>query len=157
MTRGFPPERHTRAHDPGDAQGLAVLLLAVLLAVGTLMPRFGPSATGFPPAAGADAVGQPAARIGTLAEAQPPRLGRLAGGRPAPSKSSPVGPLDLNTADAEAFQTLPGVGPTLAERIVADRSAHGPFRVPADLLRVPGIGPKRWDRIRPLVRVTEGS
>jgi competence ComEA-like helix-hairpin-helix protein len=157
MTRGFSPEGHTQADGPGDAEGLAVLLLAVVLAVGTLMPRFWPSATGFPPAAGADAVGQPAERIETPAEAEPPGSGRLAGVRPAPSKSSPVGPLDLNTADAEAFQTLPGVGPTLAGRIVADRNAHGPFRAPADLLRVPGIGPKRWERIRPLVRVAEGS
>ena len=75
---------------------------------------------------------------------------------PAPTKLSLVGPLDLNTADAAALQALPGVGPTLAERIVADRDAHGPFRAPEDLLRVPGIGPKRWERIRPLVRAPEG-
>jgi competence protein ComEA len=64
-------------------------------------------------------------------------------------------PLNINTANAEALQALPGIGPLLADRIVADREAHGPFRTPEDLLRVPGIGPKRWERIRPLVRLAE--
>jgi competence protein ComEA len=61
--------------------------------------------------------------------------------------------LDLNTADAEALQALPGIGPALAGRIVADREAQGPFRTAEDLLRVPGIGPKRWERIRHAIRV----
>jgi len=64
-------------------------------------------------------------------------------------------PINVNTADAEALQALPGIGPGLAERIVTDRETHGPFRRTEDLLRVPGIGPKRWERIRPLVRLTE--
>jgi competence protein ComEA len=63
--------------------------------------------------------------------------------------------LNLNTAGLEALQRLPGIGPTLAERIVTDRRAFGLFRTPEDLLRVPGIGPRRWERIRPLLRVTE--
>lgn len=52
------------------------------------------------------------------------------------------------------MQTLPGLGPVLAERIVADREARGPFRTAEDLLRVPGIGPKRLERIRASVRLT---
>ena len=73
-----------------------------------------------------------------------------------PSKPLLVLPLNLNAADAEALQGLPGIGSTLAERIVAHREAQGPFQTAEDLLRVPGIGPKRWGRIRPLVQVTEG-
>lgn len=146
-----------QARGPGDAHGLAVLLVAALLAVGTMLPQFGGSGPGFPPHPGTEVGGQPPARVaGIGAEVD----GRASGRRPAsiraPTKPSLVGPLDLNTADTEALQALPGVGPTLAERIVADRDAHGPFRAPEDLLRVPGIGPKRWERIRPLVRATEG-
>jgi competence protein ComEA len=48
---------------------------------------------------------------------------------------------------------LPGFGKALAERIVADRKAHGPFRDIADLTRVPGIGPARSERLRGLVTI----
>lgn len=50
--------------------------------------------------------------------------------------------IDVNTATASELQRLPGIGPALAERIVADRIQHGPFREPQELERVPGIGPK---------------
>jgi len=52
-------------------------------------------------------------------------------------------PLHLNVADATALDALPGVGPATATRIVAWRTAHGPFRRLDDLLDVPGIGPVR--------------
>ena len=72
----------------------------------------------------------------------------------APSLAFPLN-ININAASAEALQSLPGIGPALAARIVADREARGPFRTSEDLLRVPGIGPKRWEQIRPLVRLTE--
>lgn len=50
------------------------------------------------------------------------------------------GPVSLNSADAARLETLPGIGPVLAERIVADREAHGPFASVADIARVPGVG-----------------
>ncbi len=49
--------------------------------------------------------------------------------------------IDLNTATAEDIARLPRVGMSLAKRIVAYRTAHGPFGSSADLDRVPGIGP----------------
>ncbi|MDN4476515.1 ComEA family DNA-binding protein [Demequina sp. SYSU T00192] len=49
--------------------------------------------------------------------------------------------VDLNTADAAALETLPGVGEVIAARIVADREANGPFIAVADLERVSGVGP----------------
>ena len=52
-------------------------------------------------------------------------------------------PLPLNAADAAELACLPGIGPALAARIVADRSAHGPFAEVQMLERVPGIGPAR--------------
>lgn len=49
--------------------------------------------------------------------------------------------IDLNRASADEIARLPRVGMSLAKRIVADRSAHGLFRGPGDLDRVPGVGP----------------
>lgn len=60
-------------------------------------------------------------------------------------------PVDLNLAGKGALDTLPGIGPVLAERIVAYRHEHGPFMTVDELLEVSGIGPKKLAKIRPLV------
>ncbi|AJW80454.1 DNA uptake protein [Clavibacter michiganensis subsp. insidiosus] len=67
--------------------------------------------------------------------------------------ASPSAPVDLNTATAEQLETLPRVGPSLAARIIAWRSAHGRFARVADLGRVPGIGDRTLASLTPLVRV----
>lgn len=77
-------------------------------------------------------------------------------GEPVPKAPSPGGsPLlvDPNRADLEGLMSLPGVGPVLAGRILADRESHGPYRRPEDLLRVPGIGPATLARIRDRLRI----
>jgi competence ComEA-like helix-hairpin-helix protein len=51
--------------------------------------------------------------------------------------------MDLNAAGAAELVRLPGVGPVLAERIMAEREAGGPFTSVEDLTRVPGLGPAR--------------
>jgi competence protein ComEA len=61
--------------------------------------------------------------------------------------------LDLNRATLEQFRTLPGIGPTLAQRMIDHRRASGPFRSVEDLHKVKGIGRKRIERLRPLVMV----
>jgi len=58
----------------------------------------------------------------------------------APAAAPPK--VDLNTADATTLITLPGIGPALAERILAYRETRGPFLAPEELLAVPGIGAK---------------
>jgi competence protein ComEA len=63
-----------------------------------------------------------------------------AGAAVRPLTPEPQGPVDVNAADAPALERLPGIGPALAARIVADREARGPFRRVEDLDRVPGIG-----------------
>lgn len=60
---------------------------------------------------------------------------------------APSGPVNLNTADAEALATLPGIGPALASRIVAYRTQQA-FSSVEDLAQVPGIGPKKLDAVR---------
>jgi competence protein ComEA len=61
--------------------------------------------------------------------------------------------IDVNAATVAELERLPGVGPTLARRIVEYRSAHGPFAAADDLGRVPGIGPKTVDALRAYVTV----
>ena len=59
--------------------------------------------------------------------------------------------LDVNTASAAELERLPEVGPALAQRIVDDRTLHGRFRRPEELMRVKGIGPKTYDTLREYV------
>ena len=54
------------------------------------------------------------------------------------------GKVDINTATVDQLQQLNGVGPALAQRIVADRQANGPFKTVEDLKRVSGSGDKKY-------------
>ena len=60
-------------------------------------------------------------------------------------------PVDLNTADADELQQLPGIGPVLSLRIIADREANGPFQNPQDITRVFGLGNKKYASIKDLI------
>ena len=62
--------------------------------------------------------------------------------------------VDINTADAQLLQTLNGIGPALAERIIAYREAHGPFTAVEDLLLVSGIGESTLEKFSDRVTVT---
>lgn len=62
-------------------------------------------------------------------------------------------PIDLNTATLEQLDTLDGVGPATAQKILDERTRRGRFRSVEDLAAVPGIGPKRLAAIRSRVRV----
>lgn len=78
----------------------------------------------------------------------------VAGGSAAPGVAAPSdGRVDLNTADQTALETLPRIGPALAQRIIAWREENGGFRSVDDLLAVPGIGEKLLAGIRDGVRV----
>ena len=61
--------------------------------------------------------------------------------------------VNLNTAGAAEFDTLPKVGPVLAQRIVDWRAAHGPFKSVEELDAVDGVGPKMLEALLPLVTV----
>lgn len=74
--------------------------------------------------------------------------GTLGGGNPQPSE-----PVDLNSADLAALDSLPGIGPATARAILEERARLGRFRSTRDLLRVPGIGEGRFARLKDRVRV----
>ena len=60
--------------------------------------------------------------------------------------------IDINTADASQFATLPGIGPKLSQAIVTYRNENGPFGDIEDLRNVGGIGEKRFEAIKELVK-----
>ena len=66
---------------------------------------------------------------------------------------APAAPINLNTATLEQLDTLDGVGPGIAQRILTYRQQHGGFRRVEELGEVPGIGDKRLATLTPLVTV----
>ena len=65
------------------------------------------------------------------------------------------GPLNINTATAAQLETLDGIGPVLAQRIVEYREANGPFASVDGLLEVKGLGPGILEAIRPQITAEE--
>lgn len=64
--------------------------------------------------------------------------------------------IDINTADEQQLQLLPGIGPVLAQRIIAWREENGDFLIAEDLLAVEGIGVTKLNEIRNLITIQEG-
>ncbi|HYJ33243.1 MAG TPA: helix-hairpin-helix domain-containing protein [Candidatus Binatia bacterium] len=77
-----------------------------------------------------------------------PGASRLARRAAAPLRPASI---DVDRASEAELLRLPGIGPALAGRIVAERAAGGPFGGPDGLLRVHGIGPKTLEKIRPFL------
>ena len=60
----------------------------------------------------------------------------------------PSGPVNLNTAGRDELDTLPGIGPALADRIIEYRQRNGPFQRPEDIKKVSGIGDKVYENLK---------
>ena len=76
------------------------------------------------------------------------------GGAAAPGADAaavPSGPVHLSTATLEQLDSLPGVGPVTAQKILDYRAQHGAFHSVDELDAIPGIGPTRLDQLRDLV------
>lgn len=69
-------------------------------------------------------------------------------GRGTPAPAAPSGPINLNLASREELDTLPGIGPALADRIIEYRQKVGPFQRPEDLKKVSGIGDKVFENLK---------
>ncbi|MEN0109463.1 MAG: helix-hairpin-helix domain-containing protein, partial [Planctomycetota bacterium] len=80
------------------------------------------------------------------------RAGGLTGGlidlRTAPPREARF-LVDVNRAEWPELAQLPGVGPTIAQRIVAERAAAGDYRTTEGLMRVRGVGPRKLEAMRP--------
>jgi len=61
--------------------------------------------------------------------------------------------IDINRASVDDLTCLPGIGPKLAQQIVAYRTKQGPFHRVEDLMIIKGIGSKKWNALRPYVCV----
>ena len=95
-------------------------------------------------------VGQPPPAVDPAAvssAADPSTPGSVGG------SGDPSAPININTAAQAELEVLPGIGPTLAAAIVAERERNGPFRSPDDLTRVHGIGEGRLAQLRAFVTV----
>lgn len=71
--------------------------------------------------------------------------------QPPAQRSSSDLKVNINTADATALESLPGIGPSLAQRILDYRQAHGPFARIEDIQDVSGIGPATFAKIQDLI------
>jgi len=61
--------------------------------------------------------------------------------------------IDPNSATAIEFRLLPGIGEKLADAIILERTQQGSFKIPADLRKVKGIGPKKFETVRPFLSI----
>ncbi len=82
--------------------------------------------------------------------------GALAGPEAGDSaKAGPQAAVDLNEASLGELTAIPGIGDTMAQRILDWRAENGPFRQVDDLMKVKGIGEKSLEKIRPYVKVSK--
>lgn len=64
-------------------------------------------------------------------------------------------PLDLNRANFEELLTLPGIGPTIAQRIISYRYEKGNFKKLEELLKIKGIGKKKLEKLKPYLTIKD--
>lgn len=68
-------------------------------------------------------------------------------------KKPPERPVNLNTANSEQLQQVPGIGPATASKILQMRKTYGPFKSVDDLLAIRGLGAKRLEKMRKYLTV----
>jgi len=77
---------------------------------------------------------------------------RSSAAKPSATPSSPV---NINTATQTQIETLPGIGPKVAQRIIEYRQKNGQFKKVEDLMNVKGIGEKSFLKLKPYLTVSE--
>jgi competence ComEA-like helix-hairpin-helix protein len=138
-----------RALTPSERRGalVVVLLLGLGAARDLIVARLAPATPPPRPETPSSAVLEPE-----------PGLPERPADAPAPAAPAPPTPaLDLNRANAEDLDRLPGIGPVLARRILDQRARAGPFRSVDELRAVRGVGPRLLERLRPRVTVSRAA
>ncbi len=82
-----------------------------------------------------------------------PEQNKATSNKPTNTKRDKKTVVDINRATVEELTKLQGVGEGLAQRIVADRQKNGPFKTTEDLMRVSGIGQKKFNQLKDNIRV----
>ena len=96
------------------------------------------------------AVGEKAPQQAPAAPAQP-----SSGGAATPEANASSELININTADKEGLEKLPGVGPKTAQLIIDYREKNGAYKRTEDLLLIKGIGPARYDAVKNLITVAQ--
>ena len=132
---------------PNERKGLLFLALVALSGTGVRVFR---SRVAAPTSAEAQALETQLGRVDSVRSAKrDPKPAKRSARKPAATPDSQ--PIDINVATALQIEALPGIGPSLAQRIVAHRDSAGPFADLTSLCDVRGIGPALAERLRPLV------
>lgn len=73
------------------------------------------------------------------------------------TKKPPLKPININAANSEELQQVPGIGPATAEKILQMRKSYGTFKSVDDLLAIKGIGKKRLEKMRKYLTISKTS
>jgi competence ComEA-like helix-hairpin-helix protein len=73
------------------------------------------------------------------------------------TKKPPLKPININTANSDELQQVPGIGPVTAEKILQMRKSYGAFKSVDDLLAIKGLGKKRLEKMRKYLTVSKAS
>ena len=95
----------------------------------------------------AETPSEPTAETGEVAGAEAPTTTTTT------KTVTPVGKINLNTASATQLDTLPGIGPAYAGRIIDYRNANGGFKTIEEVQNVKGIGPKTFDKMKDMISI----
>jgi len=71
------------------------------------------------------------------------------------NKKPPLKPININTANSDELQQVPGIGPATAEKILQMRKSYGAFKSVDDLLSIKGLGKKRLEKMRRYLTVSK--
>ncbi len=74
---------------------------------------------------------------------------------PSDEAYNPDGKLDINTATVQQLQLLPGIGESTAQNIIFYREENGKFKTIEDLLNISGIGPAKFEKIKPYIKANQ--